>query len=115
MPVFAGSIRTRPAAPNCSPRRLKRSGVRSAASWGGVHRRAGGDMTGITVDRWPHGNAPGWNPPWEDPLPVEQQPNIIGRARFGRIAIANSDSGAAAYNGFAIDRAFRAARELLTV
>ena len=33
---------------------------------------------------------------------------MIGRARFGRIAIANSDSGAAAYTDSAIDQAYRA-------
>jgi spermidine dehydrogenase len=30
-------------------------------------------------------------------LPPDQEPNVIGRARFGRITIANSDSGRAAY------------------
>jgi spermidine dehydrogenase len=35
------------------------------------------------------------------------------RARFGRIAIANSDSGAAAYTDSAIDQAYRAIQELL--
>ena len=41
-----------------------------------------------------------------------QQPHVIGRARFGRIAIANSDSGAAAYTDSAIDQAYRAVQEL---
>ncbi len=72
------------------------------------------DITGITVNRWPHGYAPEWNPLWEEPLPLEEQPNVIGRARFGRIAIANSDAGAAAYTDCAIDQAHRAIQELLT-
>jgi spermidine dehydrogenase len=38
---------------------------------------------------------------------------VIGRARFGRITIANSDSGPAANTDSAIDQAHRAVRELL--
>jgi spermidine dehydrogenase len=38
---------------------------------------------------------------------------VVGRQRFGRIAIANSDSGAAAYTDSAIDQARRAVDELL--
>jgi spermidine dehydrogenase len=72
------------------------------------------DITAITVNRWPHGYAPEWNPLWEGDTPVEQQPHVIGRARFGRIAIANSDSGAAAYTDCAIDQAWRAVGELLS-
>ena len=73
------------------------------------------DIIGITVNRWPHGYAPEWNPLWEEPLPLEQQPNVIGRARFGRIAIANSDAGATAYTDCAIDQAHRAVGELLAL
>ena len=71
------------------------------------------DITAITVNRWPHGYAPEFNPLWEPDLPPEQQPNVIGRARFGRIAIANSDSGRAAYTDSAINQAWRAVGELL--
>jgi spermidine dehydrogenase len=73
------------------------------------------DITAITVNRWPHGYAPEWNPLWDEPLPLEQQPNVIGRARFGAIAIANSDAGAAAYTDCAIDQAHRAVGELLAL
>jgi spermidine dehydrogenase len=73
------------------------------------------DITAITVNRWPHGYAPEWNPLWEEPLPLEQQPNVVGRARFGRITIANSDAGAAAYTDCAIDQAWRAVGELLAL
>lgn len=73
------------------------------------------DITAITVNRWPHGYAPEWNPLWDEPLPLDQQPNVIGRTRFGRIAIANSDAGAAAYTDCAIDQAHRAVCELLTI
>ncbi|MGI8839476.1 MAG: NAD(P)-binding protein [Caulobacteraceae bacterium] len=73
------------------------------------------DITAITVNRWPHGYAPEWNALWDTPLPEDQLPNVIGRARFGRIAIANSDAGAAAYTDSAIDQAHRAVGELLAV
>jgi spermidine dehydrogenase len=41
-----------------------------------------------------------------------EAPNVVGRKRFGRIAIANSDAGAVAYMNVAIDEAYRAVREL---
>ena len=71
------------------------------------------DITAITVNRWPHGYAPEYNSLFDPPLPLSQQPHVIGRARFGRIAIANSDSAAAAYTDAAIDQAHRAVEELL--
>src|SRR6202023_3874905 len=67
-----------------------------------------GDITAITVNRWPHGYAPEFNPLFDEELPPAKQPNVIGRARFGRITIANSDSGRAAYTDSAIDQARRA-------
>jgi len=73
------------------------------------------DITAITVNRWPHGYAPEYNPLWEPDLPPEQQPNVIGRARLGRISIANSDAGRAAYTDIAIDQAYRAVGELLAL
>jgi spermidine dehydrogenase len=71
------------------------------------------DITAITVNRWPHGYAPEWNPLWAQVYAPGQAPNEIGRARFGRIVIANSDAGAAAYTDCAIDQAHRAVGELL--
>lgn len=70
------------------------------------------DILAITVNRWPHGYArdhvdledADWN--------VEPRPEIIGRQRFGQIAIANSDAGADAYTHAAIDQAWRAVNEL---
>ena len=73
------------------------------------------DITGITVNRWPHGYAPEWNALWDPVLPEDQLPNVIGRARFGAITIANSDAGAAAYTDSAINQAHRAVRELLAM
>jgi spermidine dehydrogenase len=70
------------------------------------------DITAITVNRWPHGYAPEHNSLWEPDLPEARQPQVLGRARFGRLAIANSDSGGGAYTDVAIDQAWRAVQEL---
>ena len=70
------------------------------------------DMTAITVNRWPHGYAYEYNPLFDPDWPKGQEPHVIGRMRFGRIAIANSDAGAAAYTDSAIDQAHRAVQEL---
>lgn len=71
------------------------------------------DILGITVNRWAHGYAytPNslYDPEWKD----GEQPWVIGRKPFGRIAIANSDAGASAYTDVAIDQAHRAVTELL--
>jgi spermidine dehydrogenase len=71
------------------------------------------DITAITVNRWPHGYAYEYNQLFDPEWPQAEQPHVIGRARFGRIAIANSDAGAAAYTDSAIDQAHRAVAELL--
>jgi spermidine dehydrogenase len=74
------------------------------------------DILAITVNRWPHGYAYEFNPLFDDfSIPPDKRANVIGRQRFGRIAIANSDSGAAAYTDSAIDQAHRAVGELLGV
>ncbi len=71
------------------------------------------DIAAITVNRWPHGYAPEHNSLWEPELPEAERPHVLGRARFGRIAIANSDSGGGAYTDVAIEQAYRAVTELL--
>lgn len=71
------------------------------------------DITGITVNRWPHGYAPEYNYLWQPDIPEAKQPHVVGRTRFGSIAIANSDAGGGAYTDIAIDQAFRAVSELL--
>ena len=71
-----------------------------------------GDITGITVNRWPHGYAYEYNYLFDPQWPKGQSPCEIGRERFGRIAIANSDAGAAAYTDQAMDQAWRAVEEL---
>jgi spermidine dehydrogenase len=54
-----------------------------------------------------------YNPLFDPEWPEEEKPNVIGRQRFGRIAIANSDSAATAYTDQAIDQAWRAVGELV--
>ncbi len=71
------------------------------------------DITAITVNRWPHGYAPEYNPLFDPDVPEDERPHVIGRMRFGRIAIANSDSGGGAYTDSAINQGHRAVMELL--
>lgn len=73
------------------------------------------DIEAITVNRWPHGYTYEYNPLWDPEWPAGQRPCEVGRRRFGRIAIANADAGAAAYTDGAIDQAHRAVVELLAV
>jgi spermidine dehydrogenase len=71
------------------------------------------DITAITVNRWPHGYAYEYNPLFDPQWRKGDAPHEVGRARFGPIAIANSDAAAAAYTDAAIDQAHRAVEELL--
>ena len=71
------------------------------------------DIDAITVNRWPHGYAYEYNPLWDPDWPDGQSPCELGRKRFGRITIANSDAAAAAYTDQAIDQAYRAVNELI--
>ena len=73
------------------------------------------DIAAITLNRWPHGYAYEFE---EIGSPAdwgrEKGPHIAGRARIGRISIANSDSEAYAYVNGAIDAADRAVNEQLS-
>jgi spermidine dehydrogenase len=81
---------------------------------GGAGFDSARDVMAITVNRWPHGYAYEFNPLFDDfSIQPEKRANVVGRQRFGRIAIANSDSGAAAYTDSAINQARRAVDELL--
>ena len=71
------------------------------------------DIEGITVNRWAHGYAYGYNPLFDPDWKEGEQPWVVGRKPFGRIAIANSDAGASAYTDAAIDQAWRAVQELV--
>ncbi len=72
------------------------------------------DIEAITVNRWPHGYAAGQNtlydPDWSD----EELPWVVGRKRYGRIAIANSDAAAICLTQAAFDQGRRAVQEILT-
>ena len=77
------------------------------------------DIKAITVNRWPHGYATGWDTESaeffgsSDELPDEQKHWFKGRKQFGRIAIANSDAGASAMTESAIEQGYRATQEIL--
>ncbi|HZY66978.1 MAG TPA: NAD(P)-binding protein [Devosia sp.] len=71
------------------------------------------DIEAITCNRWSHGYALEYMRPWDTfwpdgPLPIE-----TARQGWGRITIANSDSGAYAYAHSAMDQAARAVHELV--
>jgi spermidine dehydrogenase len=70
------------------------------------------DIDAITVNRWAHGYAYSYNPLFDAVGTEGELPHVIGRARFGRIAIANSDAGAQATIDTAIDQAHRAIEDL---
>ena len=73
------------------------------------------DIAGITVNRWAHGYADSFDTlgdPWYGDKNNERYPHVIGRKPFGRIAIANSDSGASAMLESAVGQAHRAIKEL---
>jgi spermidine dehydrogenase len=71
------------------------------------------DILGIAVNRWPHGYAPEYNALCDKGFDADHTPNLVARRTFGNIAIANADSGMAAYTDVAIDQAHRAVTELL--
>jgi spermidine dehydrogenase len=51
------------------------------------------DIVGLTVNRWPHGYAYTYDTLGDPDLPERDRPHVIGRQPWGRIAIANADSG----------------------
>jgi spermidine dehydrogenase len=68
------------------------------------------DIRAITVNRWGHGYAYGFNSLYDE----EHDPeiNVVARKRVGRIAIAGSDAAWDAYAHAAMDEAHRAVGEL---
>jgi spermidine dehydrogenase len=71
------------------------------------------DILGLTVNRWPHGYAYTYDTLADPDMPDAERPHVLGRRAFGRIAIANADSGAGAFVNVAIDQAERAVQECL--
>jgi spermidine dehydrogenase len=80
--------------------------------YGAAGFNAADDILAITVNRWPHGYARDHVDMEDADWNTDPAPNVIGRQRCGRIAIANSDAGADAYTHEAIDQAWRAVNEL---
>jgi spermidine dehydrogenase len=72
------------------------------------------DIAGITVCRWSHGYAGGTNelydPDWSH---RPDAPWVVGRQRFGRIAISNSDAAATSLTSAAFAQSHRAVMELV--
>jgi spermidine dehydrogenase len=80
---------------------------------GGAGFDSGNDILALTVNRWPHGYAYTYDTIGDPDVPDQKRPHVLGRRRFGRIAIANADSGAGALVNVAIDQAERAVQECL--
>jgi spermidine dehydrogenase len=71
------------------------------------------DIVGVAVNRWPDGYSYTYDTLGDPDMPPEERPHVVGRRRFGPIAIANADAGAAAFTNQAFDEAHRAVQELL--
>jgi len=71
------------------------------------------DIEVITFNRWAHGYAYEYMRPWDNYWPDGELPIFRARKPWGRIAIANADSGAYAYAHSALDQGIRAVRDLL--
>ena len=76
------------------------------------------DIEAITINRWPHGYAYGYDPVTKNVAflpgdwPDSRKTWLEARRPFGRIAIANSDAGASAMTESAMSQAERAVNEL---
>ncbi len=127
-PMLLHLVRT-PCRPGLSPREQGKAGRREllATSFEHMERQVrdqtarllgpGGfdpaaDIEAITVNRWAHGYAYEYSRPWDEFWPDGPLPSHIARRRFGRIAIANSDSAPRAYADTAIDMGYRAVADL---
>ncbi len=71
------------------------------------------DIETITVNRWSHGYAYPYMELYDPAWPKGEAPHELGRAQFGRISIANSDSQASPHVQGAMDAAWRAVQEQL--
>lgn len=70
------------------------------------------DIEAITVNRWAHGYAYEYGLPWDRFWPDGELPSHVARKRWGRVAVANTDSAPRAYVDSAIDMAWRAVQDL---
>ena len=76
------------------------------------------DIAGITVNRWPHGYAYGYDPESDrlayepEKWPATKRNWELGRRRFGNISIASTDAASNAMTEAAIEQAYRAVGDL---
>jgi spermidine dehydrogenase len=75
------------------------------------------DISGITVNRWPHGYTYNYNTlsdpvEWALSTPADRA-CVVGRQQVGRISIANADAAGSSHTDAAIDMAHRAVAEVL--
>lgn len=71
------------------------------------------DILGITVNRWGHGYSYWYSSLFDDFLRNgSEPPHLRARRKFGRITIANTDSGGTDSTALAIDMAWRAINEI---
>jgi spermidine dehydrogenase len=76
------------------------------------------DIAAITVNRWPHGYAYGYDPDTDQiafapsSWPEERRPWVTGSRPFGNIGIASTDSASNAMTESAIEEAYRAVNDL---
>jgi spermidine dehydrogenase len=71
------------------------------------------DIKAITINRWGHGMTLGQNFLFDPDWTEDEYPWVVGRKRFGRIAIANSDADGICLTQAAFDQAHRAVDELM--
>jgi spermidine dehydrogenase len=72
------------------------------------------DIAAITVNRWGHGYSYAGDPLFDEPA-TGRMPYEVARERVGRIAIANADAAWMPFAHVAIDQAYRAVEELLSL
>ena len=71
------------------------------------------EIQGITISRWGHGYAMGQNLLFDPDWSEDEYPWVVGRKRFGRITIANSDAEGVCLTQASFDQAHRAVDELM--
>ena len=121
--TFTVGISTNPVLMNNAAERLLNLDERKIRDQFGRMLSGGGfdparDIEAITVNRWPHGYAYTYNTlydpeEWALGTP-DDRPCVVGRRRFGRIAIANSDAAASPHTDAAVDEAYRAVAEIIS-
>lgn len=73
------------------------------------------DIAALTINRWGHGYTYEYGRPDDTFWPEGPLPAVTARQGWGRIAIANADSGANAYAHTALEQGIRASREVLGI